>query len=90
MRVPMTGGAPMTICKLSGLTRGASWGVDDTIVFATNVDQTGLFRVAAAGGTPETLTTTDTQNVRVFTNCRRFCQVAERCCSRSSESARRR
>ena len=59
LKVPITGGPPVTICKLAGLPRGASWGVDGTIVFATNVDQTGLFRVAAEGGTPETLTTPD-------------------------------
>lgn len=32
--------------------RGASWGDDDTILFATDA---GLFRVAAGGGTPRRL-----------------------------------
>jgi serine/threonine-protein kinase len=38
--------------------RGASWGPDDTIVFATTRTP-GLRRVAAAGGTPTVLTTPD-------------------------------
>ena len=59
LKVPITGGPPVPICKLAGLPRGASWSADGTIVFATNVDQTGLFRVAAGGGTPEALTTPD-------------------------------
>ena len=59
LKAPVTGGPPATVCKLDGLPRGASWGEDDTIVFATNTDGKGLFRVAAGGGTPEVLTTPD-------------------------------
>ena len=53
-KVPVAGG-PMTIlCSLDGLgsLRGASWGNDRRIVFATGQTTTGLFEVAAAGGTP--------------------------------------
>ena len=58
-RVPALGGAPQTICALDGPLRGASWGRDDTIVFATQTSK-GLRRVAATGGEPEELTKVDT------------------------------
>jgi hypothetical protein len=38
---------------------GATWGPDDTIVFATTEPGTGLQRVPAGGGTPTVLTTPD-------------------------------
>ena len=41
-----------------GHPRGATWGADGTIVFATNVS-TGLQRVPAGGGEPTALTTPD-------------------------------
>ena len=58
-RIPAAGGLAVTICSLDGgLWRGASWGPDDTIVFATDRSQ-GLMRVPVGGGTPERLTTVD-------------------------------
>ena len=54
-KVSIQGGPAITICETSGGARGASWGVDDTIVFATNAP-TGLLRVDASGGEPEELT----------------------------------
>ena len=45
----------MTLCKAASIF-GASWGSDGTIVFAT-ARNGGLWRVSAAGGTPEALTT---------------------------------
>ena len=45
----------MTLCKAAALF-GASWGSDGTIVFAT-ARNGGLWRVSAAGGTPDVLTT---------------------------------
>ena len=58
-RVSALGGSPVTICSLDGATlRGASWGPDDTIVFATERSK-GLMRVPAAGGKPERLTMVD-------------------------------
>ena len=53
-RVSVLGSPPMTISKMEGLFRGASWGEDGTIVFATS--RTGLFRVPASGGEPRQLT----------------------------------
>jgi serine/threonine-protein kinase len=56
-RVPTDGGAFMPICALDADMRGGSWGADGTIVFATAPINTGLLRVAAAGGKFEVLTT---------------------------------
>ena len=58
-KVAMNGGPAVTICAVSGPARGASWGPGDTIVFATNDTSTGLVRVSAGGGTPESLTKAD-------------------------------
>jgi serine/threonine-protein kinase len=55
-RESILGGPPAIITAIDGAPRGASWGPDDTIVFAT-VGTTGLQRVPAAGGVPEMLTT---------------------------------
>src|SRR5262249_16482105 len=55
-KVPVTGGAPIALCTIQRL-RGASWGPDDTIIFAD--DAGGLSRVPAGGGTPQVLTVPD-------------------------------
>jgi serine/threonine-protein kinase len=57
-RISVHGGPSQTICALDGQLRGASWGPDDTIVFAT-ASSKGLRRVPAAGGEPEVLTKVD-------------------------------
>ena len=54
-KVPVSGGPAVTLCKAAALF-GASWGDDNTIVFATQRNG-GLSRVPASGGTPESLTT---------------------------------
>jgi Tol biopolymer transport system component/DNA-binding winged helix-turn-helix (wHTH) protein len=54
-RISITGGAPQTVCQLEGEIRGATWGRDDHIVFAPGA-ASGLWRVAAFGGTPQPLT----------------------------------
>ena len=60
-RVAVRGGPASTICDLpGGGMRGASWGVDDTIIFGAT-DDGGLWRVAAVGGEPEPLTTPDAE-----------------------------
>ena len=50
-----------TICALpaafAGSLRGADWGRDGTIVFATGYELGGLWRVSARGGEPQRLTT---------------------------------
>jgi serine/threonine-protein kinase len=57
MKLPVTGGTGITIAD--GPIRGASWGDDDHIVFAT---PKGLMRVPAAGGAAQTLTQVDAAN----------------------------
>jgi Tol biopolymer transport system component len=56
-RVSIQGGPTSTITEIPDLLRGASWGVDGTIIFAASDRTTGLWRVPAAGGEPELLTT---------------------------------
>ena len=55
----IAGGPAITLCQISGAPLGASWGDDNTIVFATNDPSTGLWRVSADGGEPTVLTTPD-------------------------------
>jgi serine/threonine-protein kinase len=57
-KVPLSGGAPLTLCSAS-VNRGASWGPDDTIIFTPYNVFSGLFRVSASGGTPKPLTVPD-------------------------------
>ncbi len=54
-KVPLAGGPAVQLCDAAAIF-GASWGSDDTIVFAT-ARNGGLWRVSAAGGTPQALTT---------------------------------
>ena len=58
-KVSITGGPPITLCRTGTALRGATWGEDDTIVFATADPDTGLLRVAAAGGDVKVLTKPD-------------------------------
>ena len=59
-KVAINGGPPVTIASIDGGgTRGATWGSDGTIVFATNSLATGLQRVSAAGGEAAVLTKPD-------------------------------
>jgi serine/threonine-protein kinase len=65
-KVTVRGGPAVTICDVGGAggpgnagSRGASWGPDDTIVFATSDPAKGLLRVSAGGGEAEVLTTPD-------------------------------
>jgi Tol biopolymer transport system component len=58
-KVSMTGGPAVTVARIQGIMLGASWGPDDTIVFATDTRATGLLRVPAGGGEPTVLTTPD-------------------------------
>jgi serine/threonine-protein kinase len=56
-KVSLAGGPPVSICAATRDSR-ASWGRDGTIVFAPPSDRR-LWRVPAAGGTPEPLTRID-------------------------------
>jgi len=59
-RIAITGGPAVTVAPPDGFgVRGATWGDDGTIVFATSSPATGLQRVSAAGGMPTVLTRPD-------------------------------
>ena len=60
-RVSIRGGPPVPIADVYAPPRGASWGADDTIIYATANAATGLWQVASGGGEPELLTTPDTE-----------------------------
>ena len=55
-KVSITGGPPITLCRVTGAPRGASWGPNDTIIFATADSVSGLLSVPAGGGDPKVLT----------------------------------
>jgi serine/threonine-protein kinase len=65
MKVAITGGPPLLICRLDGAARGATWGPAGTIIFATNTASSGLQHVSEAGGPPSTLTKPNTQRGEV-------------------------
>jgi serine/threonine-protein kinase len=56
-KIAVSGGAPVTLARLPGSPRGATWIDDTTVVIATNA--TGLLRVPADGGEPTPLTSPD-------------------------------
>jgi serine/threonine-protein kinase len=63
-RVSVDGGGALKICD-TGAVWSATWGADDTIVFATSTTPGGLWRVPVAGATPERLTTVDSANAEL-------------------------
>ena len=70
-KVSIHGGPTEEICRLPaggeiGMMLGATWGVDDTIVFGTDAVDSGLWRVPAGGGEPVELTTPDELGDHVF------------------------
>jgi serine/threonine-protein kinase len=58
-KVSIAGGPPITLCRISGRSLGASWGDDNMIVYATTDRTTGLWRVSADGGAATALTNVD-------------------------------
>ncbi len=57
-KVQVTGGPALPITEVSERIRGATWGANDVIAFGNAGG--ALWQVAAAGGTPERITTLDT------------------------------
>jgi serine/threonine-protein kinase len=53
-KVSINGGTPTTLCAAQS-PFGGTWGDDGSIVFS-HMPETGLFRIAASGGTPELVT----------------------------------
>jgi serine/threonine-protein kinase len=56
-KVSVNGSAAVVLANIAGIN-GASWEIEDTIIFARGGPQ-GLQKVPAAGGTPEPVTTLD-------------------------------
>jgi serine/threonine protein kinase len=64
-KVAVSGGSPITICKLIGTGFWAGdWGADNTIVFAPDFNA-GLWSVSSNGGTPQPILKTDVEKDRV-------------------------
>ena len=56
-KVPVSGGAPMTLAPAEAMNLGASWGRDGTIVYAPSAGAGSvLMTISQAGGEPEPLT----------------------------------
>jgi Tol biopolymer transport system component len=55
-KVAVTGGAAVTICRVSGGMRGGTWTRNNNVIYATNDPTTGLMIVPGAGGEPRPLT----------------------------------
>jgi serine/threonine-protein kinase len=55
--VSMQGGTPLAVCDTPTVGRGATWADDGTIVFDPGA--VGLMQVAAAGGAPKPITSSD-------------------------------
>jgi Tol biopolymer transport system component len=62
-KVSVSGGTPLTIAKVD-FCRGATWAPDDSIIY-TPEQEAPLFRIPAAGGEPEQLTTLDEENEEI-------------------------
>ena len=58
-KVAITGGPAVRITATDGQPRGATWGPDGTVIFATFEPGTGLQRVSNTGGEPTVLTRPD-------------------------------
>jgi serine/threonine-protein kinase len=62
-KVSILGGPPVKLTESPDAILGATWGIDDQIIFGRR--ETGLFRVSGGGGEPEPLTTPDTEQGEV-------------------------
>jgi serine/threonine-protein kinase len=58
MKIPVAGGAPVTIVELDEAGQGATWTDEDDIIYSTRASR-GLYRVSASGGVPQRLTVPD-------------------------------
>jgi serine/threonine protein kinase/Tol biopolymer transport system component len=63
-KVPISGGPPVAIVSVGTEILGASWGPDDTVVFARS-DGTGLWTVPGTGGNAKALTTLKKERTEV-------------------------
>jgi serine/threonine-protein kinase len=64
MRKVSLHGGPATPLSDAPTPHGASWDLNDTIIYAPNFGS-GLLRISAAGGTPQTLTTPNAKDLEI-------------------------
>jgi eukaryotic-like serine/threonine-protein kinase len=57
-KISLRGGEPIALCSTPPVSRGASWGDDDRIIFARTMNGE-LMRIDASGGMPEAVTRLD-------------------------------
>ncbi|SPE37377.1 Serine/threonine protein kinase [Candidatus Sulfopaludibacter sp. SbA6] len=62
-KISVRGGAPVTLCEATSL-RGAAWGEDGNII--ATLDLLHLFRIPAAGGTPQLLAKPEDKGLRTY------------------------
>jgi Tol biopolymer transport system component len=58
-KIAVAGGPPVPLCAYSGTPVGGTWNGEDVILFAASSQGRGIYRVAAAGGTPVEVLTPD-------------------------------
>src|SRR5262245_10486293 len=63
-KVPAGGGAPLTLCDVNNIF-GATWLPDDSVIFRPGTNA-GLWRVSAAGGTPQEFLKPDSNSEVAF------------------------
>jgi len=66
-KIPVSGGATVTLADAGRNFRSGSWGTDDAILFWSAPGASGIFRVSAAGGTRQELITPKLGEVGVVT-----------------------
>ena len=63
-KIPLQGGAVVSLCDTAGLERGASWGEDGAII--ANLDRFRLYRVPATGGEPQLISKPEQHGERTW------------------------
>ncbi len=63
-KIPLQGGAVVSLCDTAGLERGASWGEDGAII--ANLDRFHLYRVPATGGEPQLISKPEQHGERTW------------------------
>jgi len=63
-KIDASGGAPVTLCEITGIVLGGSWNRDGVIIFGTV--NAGLMRVSANGGPASPLTTLDSSRGEIL------------------------
>jgi serine/threonine-protein kinase len=66
-KVSISGGPATVVCRVNGIVHPATWGPDDTIIFASSLPggAISLLRVPAAGGEPTVLSKPDQEHGEV-------------------------